>query len=87
MDSVEKPGLVDRDIDHVVACFQEEIGFFWGFNAGGEQYRPAARSTDTKITTPLIDIFKYFRGDGDFSEIGRVQRMRMHDANSIGRLE
>jgi hypothetical protein len=71
----------------MVTRFQQEIGFFGGFDVGGEQYRSATRGTHPEITTPFIDIFQYFRGYGDIADLGSVVRMRIHDANTIGRLE
>ena len=75
MDAVEKPCLVDGYIDHMVSCFEQEVGFFRGFYPGWQEYRAAAGSADAEITVPLVDIFDDFRNNGDLAQAGAVREL------------
>jgi hypothetical protein len=84
MDAIEKPCLVDRYIDGMVTRLEQEVSFFRGLDPYRQEDRPAAGSTDTKITVPLVDIFNNFRNDSDFSQSCSVMRMGKHVASIIG---
>lgn len=84
MNTIEKPGLVNRNIDGMVAGFQEEVTLFRGFDADRQQYRAAAGSTDPEVTVPFIDVGNNFRDDSDVTQGWTVMRMGMHDARIIG---
>jgi hypothetical protein len=78
LDAMEEPYLVNGYIDHMISRPEQEIGFFWGFDPGWQEYWPAAGSADTKITVPFIDIFDHFRENGNLAQAGII--FGMHDA-------
>ena len=77
-DAVEEPCLVYRHIDHMISRPEQEVGFFWVFDPGWQEYWPAAGGADTKITVPFIDIFYHFRDDRNLVQAGII--FGMHDA-------
>jgi hypothetical protein len=84
MDVVEKACLVNRYIDGVVTCFEEEIGLFRRLDSDRQEDRSAAGRTDAKITVPFPDIFDHFGKDRDFSQTCAFMRMGKHVASIIG---
>lgn len=87
MDAVQEPGLMDRNVDRMVSCFYEKIGFFWGLDLHWQKDGPSTGSADTKITVPFIDKIYHFGKNSDLAQAGAVIGIGMHDAVIIGRLE
>jgi len=81
-DAVEEPCLMNGNIDHMTPCPEMEIGFFWGFESGWQEYWPAAGGAYAKIAVPFIDIFDHFRDNGNLAYAGAV--FGMHDAILLG---
>jgi hypothetical protein len=82
MNAVEEPCLMNGNIDHMISCPEQEVGFFLGFDSGRQEYWPATGGADAKITVPFIDIFDHFRDNRNLAYAGTV--FGMHDAIYLG---
>ena len=86
MNAVQKPCLVNGDIDGMVACFYEQVCFLWWLYLYWQKNGPPAGCTDTKIAVPLIDKIDHFGKNSDLAQTSAVMGIGIHDAVIIGRL-
>jgi hypothetical protein len=84
VDAVKETGLVNRNIDRMIAGPDQEIRLLGGLDPDGQEDGAAAGSADTEIAVPLADIGNHVRMHCDLTHAAPFMEMSKHDAVVIG---